>query len=114
MKKLFFLLALVCGMASLNTISAQSSTDEFTYEITSETERMQLHEMKQEMAPLGVLFNYNPEFDQNRNLIGIKVQVTFEDGNMHQFNMIPLTEGQTLTIERKLEDGELVHFVGQK
>ena len=52
----------------------------------------------------GVLFQYNPSFDMDRNLNGIKVRVTFEEGTVLEYAMNPLNNGMTLTMERVTED----------
>lgn len=114
MKKLFFLLAVVAGMSFTNTLSAQTSVEPFTVEITTETTRIELHEMKGDLDSKGVQFNYNPNFNQDRVLVGIKVQVTFEDGIRRDYAINPMAEGQKLTIERIEENGEMVRFVGEK
>ena len=113
MKKLLFLLAIALG-CSFTNVSAQNVED-FSFEITNQTSREQLAEMKGDIEAYGVLFQYNPSFDMDRNLNGIKVRVTFEEGTVLEYAMNPLNNGMTLTMERVTEeDGTITRFVGQK
>ena len=118
MKKILFLFALLLAVVSTSLAQssiAENTTQEFSYIINTETSRMDLVDLRNQMNEYGVTFMYNPSFDQNRKLNGIKVRVFTDADNKIEYALNPMKAGDELIIERKLDtEGNLVLFVGER
>ncbi len=110
-KKIVFV-ALVLIVSAFNSdVVAQSSTEEnVNLTISTETSREQLWEMRNDLAEQGINFKYEPKFDNDRVLIGIKVLVQTNDGFNAEYNVEHFSEGQVVKIIRNYEENASVPF----
>lgn len=117
MKKVIFLFTLVFGVAFTNFAQSEVSAPdaEFSITIDNATSRMDLLDLKNEMANYGVEFMYNPSFTPDQKLNGIKVRVIGADQEKIEYALNPMGADDALIIERKLnDDGNLEIYVGEK
>jgi Na+-translocating ferredoxin:NAD+ oxidoreductase RnfG subunit len=108
-------LSLLClGMFIATGINAQATNENVNLVISNETTREQLWEMRQQLETQNIKFEYQPEFDQNRQLIAISVKVTTEDGYSGTFQTSLLDDAQKVHIIRNFnDDAEVAFCVGQ-
>lgn len=90
--------------------SAQISvTDEkIVAEITQQTTRMDLANMRTELLAVGVEIRYTDiAWDTNSNLQTIKLMAKNDAGNVGEFNALPLQANQTIKLVSDRQNGEI-------
>lgn len=93
MKKLAFLIA-VALVSMSGTLSAQNTinAENIQVNISSATSREELTTLRTQCLEQGIEFNYNPRFNQNRQLIGIAFILKSTNGDtLGQTGMMDLT-----------------------
>ncbi|MCB0761870.1 MAG: hypothetical protein KDC12_10140 [Flavobacteriales bacterium] len=109
-KKLLVAALLTVGATFFAQDAAAQSQENVDISITNETTREQLWEMHESLKAQGIQFKYQPEFNQDRQLIGIQVTVTTEDGFTGSFANNNLVDGQSVRIIRNYDEGAEVPF----
>lgn len=81
MKKIVYTLVLAFALIS-SAASAQNiiTENEVNIEINHNTTREQLSQMYTELNALGLVFRYNPQFDNNKKLTAIQYRISTADG----------------------------------
>ncbi len=110
MKKLFFAAFLALGATMISQDVVAQSQENIDLTISNETSREQLWEMHESLKEQGINFKYQPEFNQNRVLTGIKVQIVTNDGFEGNFENLNLVDGAQVKIIRNFEEGAEVPF----
>lgn len=110
MKKLILAAFLAIGATMISQDAVAQSQENVDISITDETTREQLWEMHQSLKAQGINFKYQPEFNQDRVLTGIKVTVITEDGYNASFENMNLADGEAVKIIRNYEEGAEVPF----
>ena len=116
MKKALFIAALFLGICSTNSVTAQIEydPDNLSITITNETSRADLWQMRQDLINVGIDFKYSPDFDNNRKLTAIKVDIVTDDGDTGSFQTSLLNNEQKVEIIRNISENGAVNFcVGQ-
>jgi hypothetical protein len=81
-----------------NFLFAQS-TGTIDVNITGQTTREQLNQMRKELHSQGVVFTYAPQFDQERHLTGLKYKFTTTE-------QVLIGEGEHMTLQ---QNGANIH-----
>lgn len=83
MKKITLFIATIALFAGVES-SAQNiiSADQISVGINSSTTRQELYQIRTDMEAQGVLFNYQPEFNQDRVLVAIKYELRGNNGQI--------------------------------
>jgi hypothetical protein len=114
-RKVVLLASLVLGICVFPaSIAAQDDQPEnISVTITNETTRMQLHEIRLDLGPKGLDFQYQPEFNADLVLTGISIKVKTTDGLSGAYETSTLGNGQEIKIIRNYEtDAEMPFCVG--
>lgn len=107
MKNLFAVLA----FALLGTGAFAQSDADFNLEITGETTREQLAEMRTELLAKGFDFRYSPTFDQELKLVKINVHLVEQGGELKgSFQSNQLQAGHVIRLIRNTQEGAEVPF----
>lgn len=91
MKKISLLIATIALFAGIES-SAQNiiSADQISVSINSSTTRQELYQIRTDMEAQGVLFNYQPEFNQDRVLVAIKYELRDSSKVLGKYESGPL------------------------
>lgn len=96
-------------MLSLGAI-AQSEMD-FNVEINGETTRYELMEIRNELGQKGFDFQYQPRFNNDRQLVGISLKVVQIDGTLKAaYKTDELQSGDVVRIKRDTATDAAVPF----
>jgi hypothetical protein len=82
-----------------NFLFAQSSGD-INVNISGQTTREELNQMRKDLHQQGIVFSYSPQFDQERRLTGLKYKFTTTD-------QVLLGEGEHMSLQ---QSGANVHI----
>lgn len=114
MKKLFFAAFLALGATMISQDVVAQSQENIDLTISNETSREQLWEMHEALKAEGINFKYQPQFNQDRVLTGIAVQVQTAEGLEANFENLNLVDGAKVKIIRNFEeDAEVPFCVGE-
>lgn len=90
---------------------AQTATADFTYEITGETTREDLMNMRLELQDKGFDFRYTPAFDQDKKLMTIQLHLVEIGGtNKGSFTSTQLQAGQVVRLVYNTAEDAAVPF----
>lgn len=92
---------------SVNSV-AQSS--DVNVQITNETSRADLWDIRNDLAAEGLTFEYHPAFNNERQLTGISIKVTNNDGQSLSFEDLSLEDGDVVKIIRTTGEDNEVYF----
>ncbi|NNE55967.1 MAG: hypothetical protein HKN32_08110, partial [Flavobacteriales bacterium] len=68
--------------------------------------RQGLHEIRLDLQEKGIDFQYHPEFDQNRKLIGIDCEIKTADGKVTKYQTSLADPNEKVIIRRTKEAGK--------
>lgn len=98
-------------------MSAQTETtsQDFDFEITGETTRTELYQLRQDFGELGFDFQYQPSFDQELRLTTIIVKVIEMEGEFKSgYESTQLQAGDTIKLRRETDaEGNVSYCVGR-
>lgn len=108
------LLAVLAFAALTAGASAQSTPQDFDFDITGETSREQLSELRQQLGELGYDFSYQPSFDLDLKLTTIVVKLVEMEGEFKAgYETSQLQAGEVVTLRRQTdEEGKVTFCVG--
>jgi len=97
-KRFLTIAAFAVGMLATTGLFAQ---DDIVILINNETSRQQLFELRQELAASNINFLYTPEFNSERKLTSIMVEVTTQDGYSGNYQTSLMDDNKKVYIIRK-------------
>jgi hypothetical protein len=110
-KRFLTIAAFAVGMLTTTGLFAQ---DDIVILINNETSRQQLWELRQELAESAINFQYTPQFNSERKLTSIMVEVTTQDGFSGNYQTSLMDDNKKIYIIRKFAaDADTPFCVGE-
>lgn len=97
-KKLLSLAAILTVMGFANNATAQAEMQDASVTITNATSRLDLVEIRNDLIEKGIDFRYRPEFNQQRILTAIEIDIVCSNGETGTFQTALASDDQKAMI----------------
>lgn len=85
LKNVLSIAAMIIGLMVAPNMFAQSDASDVDITITNETSRQDLLDIRLDLAEKGIDFQYHPQFNEQRKLVGIDCQIKTADGTTYEY-----------------------------